>query len=131
MNRIFGTRAQLAEQSARRPAGYDEDIRAATLEESTEGIWFDADHPAFEKYRKPIPYTPPLIHGAIGLTKAVLHIGRAEESVIESRRAICGSCEHHAVNMFMETCSICGCAWQMKILNASEKCPIGKWPNVS
>lgn len=61
-------------------------------------------------------------HAASGFT-------RCTEQQIESRLAICKSCE----NLVNDHCRLCGCACKAenqlinKLALVSEKCPIGKW----
>lgn len=70
-----------------------------------------------------------VIHGAVGITKAVLHVGRASDEVIANRRAICFGCEFKksVIGGIVTTCGKCGCSLQAKTVNAAERCPAGKW----
>lgn len=72
-----------------------------------------------------------VVHGAVGLTKAALHIDRADESVIEQRRSICRQCEYaqpcRSNPQKKCTCSECGCRLAAKTVIASERCPVGAW----
>jgi hypothetical protein len=72
-----------------------------------------------------------VLHGARGLWRAGLGLDRADEAVIQHRRAACRRCEHaipcrHAVTR-MCACAVCGCRLRAKIVLASEACPLGRW----
>lgn len=64
--------------------------------------------------------------GALGRVARAAVTGqalKADESVVDARRATCAACEH----MVGSRCKLCGCALAAKILLATEKCPEGKW----
>ena len=78
------------------------------------------------------------VKGAIGLTKAVLHIDRAPHAVIMERRGFCRSCEFATRNpkpQFAKftgltnrsRCTICQCFIVAKTVIAGESCPKEKW----
>lgn len=79
--------------------------------------------------------TKTLIKGVIGLSKAALHIDRADPSLVECRRELCNSCQHRKVvftevcgqEMNVAKCTICKCYIQAKVLILGEKCPINIW----
>jgi hypothetical protein len=69
-----------------------------------------------------------LLHGAVGIAKAVLHIDRADDATIDRRRAICGTCDQATVVLgVLEKCKACGCGIVPKTANADQVCPLGKW----
>ena len=66
--------------------------------------------------------------GSIGITKAALHVDRADEVVIRKRRSLCAACPNaNAGSSKTSRCLICSCFSWPKTATASEKCPIGKW----
>lgn len=69
-----------------------------------------------------------MVHGAAGIAKALTGTGGADPAMIESRTAICSSCDQSksVAGVFM-LCKLCGCATWAKVRNANEKCPLGKW----
>lgn len=87
------------------------------------------ENPDRDRSPKPIPITlGGVLHGAIGLAKAMAGIDRASDETIDRRGAICISCnQSESVAGVLQRCKICGCATAAKIRNASEKCPLGKW----
>jgi hypothetical protein len=66
-----------------------------------------------------------VVAGAVGLTKAALHIGRATDEVISSRRAICAACPNAEdfAGGIVTRCKLCRCILEAKVLNAGQKCP--------
>lgn len=79
-----------------------------------------------------------VVHGAIGIAKAALHIGRASEEEVAKRRNLCRNCEHATRNddpKFKATngltnlsqCQKCSCVILAKTSNKDEKCPLGRW----
>jgi hypothetical protein len=69
--------------------------------------------------------------GAVGILKAVTHVGRADKATIETRRTACRDCPN-AIPCPVKPekkclCSLCGCILVLKTSNASETCPAGKW----
>ncbi len=69
-----------------------------------------------------------VMHGVAGIAKAVMHIGRAGDAMIQGRREICAACpEATLVAGIVKRCAKCGCVIEAKILNADEKCPLDKW----
>lgn len=64
------------------------------------------------------------IHGATGITKALLHIGRAAPAVIDQRMAVCRGCPRLRPG---GRCDACGCFVSLKTTLATESCPVGKW----
>ena len=72
-----------------------------------------------------------IVHGAIGLAKAALGVGAADEATIEARRAICRACDRairceQKPSLFCR-CRECGCVLRAKTRLADESCPLGKW----
>jgi hypothetical protein len=63
-----------------------------------------------------------VIRGVVGLTKVALSIDKADDAVIESRRAICQACRPDK-----GVCDKCGCLIAAKTRLKGEQCPIGKW----
>lgn len=77
-------------------------------------------------------------HGAVGLAKAVLGVGKAPQAVVAERRNLCRACEHatrNAAPRFAATggltslsrCKLCSCVIIAKTRNAEESCPDGRW----
>ena len=64
-----------------------------------------------------------LLRGIVGITKAVAGIGAATEEEQKRRYSQCISCPRDARGV----CGECGCLIAMKIKNANEACPIGRW----
>lgn len=64
-----------------------------------------------------------ILHGAMGLTKAILHMDQAPHDIITHRRKLCKSCEYHS-NHF---CKECGCLIAAKTTLKTEKCPKSYW----
>ena len=70
-------------------------------------------------------------NGVIGITKSVLGIDPADDSVIAKRREMCRDCPNAVpcakiIGKFC-ACSICGCLLSLKTKVKSERCPEGKW----
>lgn len=73
-----------------------------------------------------------VIRGAVGLTKAFLGVGLADDVTIASRRDICRSCEHSEKKQTPEgvkvrKCNLCLCFIGPKTKLKAEKCPADKW----
>jgi hypothetical protein len=69
-----------------------------------------------------------VVTGAVGITKAALHVDRAAEPVIRQRRAICAACPKATAGMSKTSrCQACTCFIYPKTSTAGEKCPIEKW----
>jgi hypothetical protein len=69
-----------------------------------------------------------IAHGAAGLVKAALGIGRADDATIDRRRGVCGTCDQAVMVLgVLEKCRACGCGIVPKTANADEVCPLGKW----
>lgn len=77
-----------------------------------------------------------IVHGAVGIVRAVVGIGRVEPSLKETRLRIClghptggpdaiPRCERNTWGVF---CAECGCVIAAKAGDEREKCPLGKWP---
>lgn len=64
-----------------------------------------------------------ILRGIVGLTKAVTGIGAATDEEQQRRYSLCVTCEQDKRGI----CGGCGCLIAMKIKNASEACPIGRW----
>ncbi len=75
-------------------------------------------HPLLEQVRA-------LNRSAVGLTKAALHIGRATDEAIASRREICAACPNAEdfAGGIVTRCKLCRCILEAKTLNAGQKCP--------
>jgi hypothetical protein len=68
------------------------------------------------------------LKGAVGITKAALHVDRAAEPLIRQRRAICAACpQATAGSSKTSRCTVCTCFIHPKSATASEKCPEGRW----
>ena len=66
--------------------------------------------------------------GAVGITKAALHVDRAGEVLIRRRRSLCAACpQASAGSSKTSRCLVCTCFIYPKTATASEKCPIGRW----
>ena len=79
-----------------------------------------------------------VVTGVVGLTKAVLHIDRADEATIRHRRRKCKRCPHVSRNSdpkytktggltTLSQCGKCSCVISAKITIKGEKCPDGRW----
>ena len=71
-----------------------------------------------------------LVHGAVGLTKALVGIDRAPVAVIAARRAICRQCDRatrHKDGVRVLRCLECKCWIKLKTRIAGETCPLGRW----
>lgn len=81
------------------------------------------------------------LHGAAGLTKAVLGIERPPDPVVAARRDACRECPEATRNIrfnglskglsHTSQCLACGalhCFIEAKTLVGGESCPQGKWP---
>lgn len=65
-----------------------------------------------------------IIHGAIGIARAVTGTGGADEEMIERRTAICAGCPHSIKTAgVFQSCELCGCSTWAKVRNADEHCP--------
>jgi len=78
--------------------------------------------------------TKKIVHGAIGLAKAALHVELADAKVIAERREICRQCDHSEKRLFanrvlISRCRVCGCFIAAKTSLKSESCPLSppKW----
>ena len=67
-------------------------------------------------------------HGAAGAAKALAGINPASPEDQARRKGLCEACDQavFAAGLFLK-CSLCGCAMALKIRNADEVCPRGKW----
>lgn len=80
--------------------------------------------------------------GAMGIAKALLGTDPVTEEVRQQRIAICKACEHAAPGVIHRDKKVycgklwsglfrdkdtCGCVLELKVLNASSSCPLGKW----
>jgi hypothetical protein len=73
------------------------------------------------------PFAPGAIQ-AVGLTKAALHVDRADEVLIRKRRSLCAACpQSSAGSSGTSRCLVCTCFIYPKAATASEKCPTGQW----
>jgi hypothetical protein len=69
-----------------------------------------------------------VLTGAVGLAKAAMHVGRADEVLIRKRRSICAACpQASAGSSKTSRCLVCTCFIYPKTATASEKCPIRQW----
>lgn len=82
---------------------------------------------------RPAPEMPPLAEQAANAASALVRVTkatirrepvRADLVVIQARQAICEACPE----LVKGKCAKCGCFYKIKILLATEQCPIGKWP---
>ena len=68
------------------------------------------------------------LKGAVGVTKAALHVNRAAEPLIRQRRAICAACpQATAGSSETSRCAVCTCFIHPKSATTSEKCPQARW----
>lgn len=73
-----------------------------------------------------------LAHGAKGLARAALGIGRVSPSLKDVRLKICMTCEFGGGGSGWTRkwfCRKCGCLLLAKAGDERESCPQGKWPN--
>ena len=69
-----------------------------------------------------------LITGAVGLTKAALHVDRAPEVVARRRRGICAGCPQATAGLSKTSrCKVCTCFIYPKTATATEACPLRLW----
>ena len=94
-----------------------------------------------DERKKPVPtqesgvpqQVPPLTFGTVwtgmvGLTKAALHVERAEEPVIRKRRSLCAACPTATAGSSRTSrCLACTCFIHPKTATATEKCPFDNW----
>jgi hypothetical protein len=68
------------------------------------------------------------LNGAVGITKAALHVDRAPEVLIRKRRSVCAACpQANAGSSKTSRCLSCTCFIHPKTATATEKCPLGRW----
>ena len=68
------------------------------------------------------------LKGAVGITKAALHVDRAPEVLIRKRRSICAICpQANAGSSRTSRCLACTCFIHPKTATATEKCPLSRW----
>jgi len=87
-----------------------------------------------------------IAHGATGIAKALLGVDPVTKEVRDERIAICKACEFAAPGKInrdkkvycgklwdglIHDTGTCGCLISLKVLVASESCPVGRWPAVS
>lgn len=66
----------------------------------------------------------PIVHGIIGITKAITGTGGASDEVVAQRQKICQDCPKAIITAgVLRRCSLCGCSTWAKIRNANEQCP--------
>lgn len=84
------------------------------------------------------PTPSKIIHGAVGIAKALTGTDAAAPEVAQQRRDICRQCEHATRNpdpkyakfnglTTFSRCKLCDCVLSLKVKVASEHCPINKW----
>lgn len=66
-----------------------------------------------------------VMHGATGLARWWMRIGRATQDVAAARLAVCYECPQF--NRACAKCSKCGCGLRAKVSDVREVCPLGKW----
>lgn len=72
----------------------------------------------------PVPLTfGKVLHGAVGIAKAILHVDAATRDMIDSRTTLCDACKGNDRGV----CRVCHCDIWSKVRNASEACPWNKW----
>lgn len=64
-----------------------------------------------------------LLHGALGILKAVTGVDRADDATIGFRRYACICCPKRVRGW----CSVCQCRLKQKTVVKSEHCPLGHW----
>lgn len=69
------------------------------------------------------------LHGAKSIVKTqVAGVGVASPGVQAVRQAICRSCpKYHGQFWAGPRCMECGCLINLKVQDADEQCPLGKW----
>ena len=91
-------------------------------------VGLHALHGQCPKGKFSLPILSQVVHAAAGVAKALIGIDRASPELIEKREATCRTCDKAVmVAGTFRKCSICGCATALKIMNAGEKCPEGRW----
>jgi hypothetical protein len=71
-----------------------------------------------------------IAHGALGISKAMVHADRAAPATIQHRRATCVVCPHSDAGKGgrgLGRCDLCGCWLRFKIVLQGERCPESKW----
>lgn len=73
-----------------------------------------------------------LIDKAVDFTKALANHAWAGFPILsdedtEARLAVCHDCPKYNER----TCSLCGCNMRVKASWAEQKCPLGKWPDLT
>jgi hypothetical protein len=74
-----------------------------------------------------------IVHGAVGLIKAIVGIDRAPAAVVAARVQICRQCDHatrHRDGVRVLKCRECACWIKLKTRLAGEHCPLGRWKPV-
>lgn len=84
-----------------------------------------------------------IVHGAVGVARAVLKVSRAEDEVAQARRDKCALCtkrieapkDFQKVPMLREVvqlgfCGLCKCSIKLKTADRREECPDGLWGKV-
>lgn len=66
-----------------------------------------------------------VMHGATGLARWWMRIGRATQDVAAARLAVCYECPQF--NRACGKCNKCGCGLRAKVSDVREVCPLGKW----
>lgn len=72
-----------------------------------------------------------IAHGAVGLARAALGIGRAAKSLKDQRLKVCMTCEHGGGGEGWTRkwfCRQCRCLRLAKAGDRREQCPAGRWP---
>lgn len=65
----------------------------------------------------------------LGTIRATLKDGKilASEEVVQSRAAVCLSCDKLREKAGKYSCVTCGCGFKKKIAVSGSSCPLGKW----
>jgi hypothetical protein len=90
---------------------------------------FDTDSECYKKLfggHEPKSTMKTIVHGAVGITKAVLNLDPVKQEHVMQRLAICRSCPFWSDN-FGGQCQKCKCLTWAKVKNKSESCPDGRW----
>jgi hypothetical protein len=109
------------------------DLRRSACQRDGMGIVQHAaadDCPRFHEQpvKVKLPLARAVVHGAVGIAKAIAGRGGASEELVAQRAAICGTCDKAIITGgVVRRCALCGCSTWAKIRNAAEQCPAGKW----
>jgi hypothetical protein len=65
-----------------------------------------------------------VLHGMIGIAKAVIGLDQADKKTVAHRRTLCRACPNFKEHSFLPpSCGICGCNFWAKTKLGREQCP--------